>query len=288
MRLPPRRYQAMGAAIVAGAVTARYVAKWRRRRLRRLGEQRDKETGINKAYVGVSFVDTPLGPKTSCSIATLDNQLRCHFSTWDLREDGLGILPNSALGKPFLLAIAGPQGLAAEVNSVARECEQKTHSSLKTPYSVDGLNTTEATLCKSSIALYHNLVSSGARFRLLGLNDTSVGESNLIEVCPEIAWRSTARAPLAARNSLEGRRMRAEVLQNAGVDFISGPLITEAQLDSAICAWTALCLDKGKVHLIGKAPFEIPEQKVFREGFMIQPDIDAISSELDSASFAPV
>ncbi len=288
MRLPPRRYQAMGAAIVAGAVTARYVAKWRRRRLRRLGEQREVTFSSNKVFVGISFPDRLTESQLSCSVAMIDSELRCHFSVWQFREDGLGILPNTALGKSFTLAISGPQGLAANENAVSRESEQKTNTSRKTPYSITSDKNVKSELIRESTTLFYNLVSSGSRFRLLGLHDTSVRDANLIEVSADTAWSSMARTALPAKVSLEGRRRRAELLQGEGVDFISGPLISDIQLDSAICAWTAFCLESGKAQLVGTSPFADSEENVFREGFIIQPDINAFSSDSDSESFAPV
>lgn len=288
MKVPPRRYQAMGAAIVAGAVTARYVAKWRRRRSRRHGDEGTRDAPTGRYFVGVDLTDPTISTPRPCDVAVLDGDLACTFSQWAYREDGLSILPDLVIGRPFVLAIDGPQGLAGEPDATVRESERIVHAPGRTPYILPSNGSPYAGFIAGSVRLFHNLVTSGARFRLLGLNDVPVRDANLLEVFPGGGWRVLAGSPLPAKRSAEGRRRRFELLAGQGVSFPAGPVPTDDQLDAAMAAWTAYRLSAGDARLEGTAPFLDASASAIREGYIVQPAGVSTTSDVEGGPVAPV
>ena len=288
MRVPPRRYQAMGAAIVAGAITARYVAKWRRRRSRRLGEQLERDTPTGRYFIGVDLTDPAAGTPRPCDVAVLDGDLTCIFSQWDYREDGLSIVPPMVVGRPFVLAIDGPQGLAGQPGATVRESERIVNAPGRTPYELPSNGRPYSGFIAGSVRLFHSLVTSGARFRLLGLNDVPVREANLMEVFPGGGWRVLAGSPLPAKRSAEGRRRRFDLLGAQGVSFPNGPVPTDDQLDAAMAAWTAYCMVTGNARLEGGAPVLDASTGVIREGYIVQPAGVPAAAYVEGGPVAPV
>jgi len=288
MRAPPRRYQAMGAVIIAGAITARYVAQWRRRRSRRLGDQSERETPAGRLFVGVDLTDPTVGTPRPCDVAVLDGGLRCSFSVWDYREDALGILPAIAVGRSFVLAIDGPQGLAGQPGATVRESERIVNAPGRSPYDLPSNGGPYSGFIAGSVRLFHSLVTSGARFRLLGLNDVPVREANLMEVFPGGGWRVLAGSPLPAKRSDEGRRRRFELLAAQGVSFPEGPVPTDDQLDAAMAAWIAYCMATGNARLEGSVPVLDTSAAVIREGYIVLPAGVPVVAYVEGGPVAPV
>jgi len=284
----PRRYQALGAAIVAAAVTARYAAKWRRRRSRRLGEQRERGVTSGRYFVGIDLTDPTVVAPCACDVAVLDPNLVCSFSLWDYQQDGLGIVPDAVLGRSFVLAIDGPQGLAGAPEDTVRESERAANTPGRTPYELPSSEHPYAGFTAGSVRLFHALAIGGARFRLLGLGDAPVRDANLMEVFPGGGWRSLGGAALPSKRSLQGRRQRRAMLVAEGVEFPPDELPTDGQLDAAMAAWTAYCLSTGRARLEGQAPqFDAPA-RVIREGYIVQPhQIDA-AADVETGLVAPV
>ena len=69
------------------------------------------------------------------------------------------------------------------------------------------------------MALFYRLVSSGSRFRLLGLDGLPASDATLIEVFPGAAWKVVADKPLPAKRTIEGRQARVELLSDLGVQL---------------------------------------------------------------------
>ena len=288
MRPPPRRYQALGAAIIAGAVTARYAAKWRRRRSLRMGEQRERGVTGGRYFVGIDLTDPTVVAPRACDVAVLDPNLGCTFSQWDYQQDGLGIVPDAALGRSFVLAIDGPQGLAGEPDATVRESEKAVNAPARTPYDLPSNGRPYAGFVAGSARLFHALATSGSRFRLLGLGDAPLRDANLMEVFPGAAWRSLGGTTLPAKRSLEGRRQRFALLAAEGMELPEGELPTDDQLDAAMAAWTAYCLSAGRARLEGRAPRLDAATGVIREGYIVQPYPVEAEVDVEAGPVAPV
>ena len=265
-----RWYGTAGASLIAVAVSARYVAKWRRHRsLRRRGEG-DRGAG-GRLFIGLDLTDPTAAKKRPCDIAVLDADLACTFHLWNYAEDGRGIIPSRALGRGFILAIDGPQGLAGVPDAVMRVSEQIVNAPGRTPYTFPKKGTPYAGFITGSVKLFHRLVTSGSRFRLLGLNGIAAADANVIEVFPGGAWRIAAEAPLPAKRLVDGRKARLDLLQSLGLRFESDELPTVDQLDAAMAAWVAYCFDLGESRAEGPAPELDGAAGVVREGYIVQP-----------------
>ena len=137
--------------------------------------------------------------------------------------------------------------------------------------------------------LFHRLVTSGSRFRLLGMRDVALSDTNLVEVSPGAGWAilSGERHPPRKQTS-EGRQVRHDLLQNQGVRFLDGNLPTSDQLDAALGAWTGYCFNQGKAYLRGRSPWLDEHVQAIREGYIVQPEgFNEMSASKESESFAP-
>ncbi|MEX2598938.1 MAG: DUF429 domain-containing protein [Dehalococcoidia bacterium] len=285
MDISSRWYQAAGASLIAAAVTARYVAKWRRHRsLRRTG-QGAHESGGRRHYIGLDLTDPTANKKRPCDVAVLTPELECSFSTWDYREDGSGIVPKKAIGKAFILAVDGPQGLAGDPGAYMRWSERQVNAPGRTPYELPTDGRPYTGLITGSVNLFSRLVASGSRFRLLGLDGISASDANLLEVFPGRAFRDVAGAQLPAKRTLEGRKARFELLRSLEIKFPNDKLPTTDQLDAAMAAWVAYCFDRGEARIEGQAPELDTATGVIREGYIVCPDV---SDEEELEVIAPV
>src|SRR5665811_1435860 len=124
---------------------------------------------------------------------------------------------------------------------------------------------------KGSVQLFHNLVTSGSRFRLLGMEDVPPGDANLLEVFPGSAWRVLAPAPLPAKRTMAGRTARRDLLEALGVTFPTADVPTDDQLDAAMAALVAFAFDNGSGKVVGAAPYLDEEVGAIREGYIVQP-----------------
>ena len=223
--------------------------------------------------MGLDLSDPTAKRPRPAAVAVLDPELLCSFWQWPYQEAGSGILPPPALARPFILAIDGPQGLAAREEALMRESERTVNAPGHSPYTLPESGP-YAGFIAGSVRLFHGLVTSGSRFRLLGMEGVAPGETNLIEVFPGGGWRVLAGSRRWARKeSLQGRRQRVAALEEQGVRFPEGPLPTDDQLDAAMAAWSAYCFDMGWAEVCGTAPWVDPECKVLREGYVVQPRV---------------
>jgi hypothetical protein len=156
----------------------------------------------------------------------------------------------------------------------------------RTPYDLPEPGKPYAGFIKGSVLLFYRLVTSGSRFRLLGLDDVPPGDANLIEVYPGGAWKIIADQPLPPKRTLDGRSARTELLASLGIRFASSDLPTDDQLDAALAAWTAYRFDRGMAKIEGLKPEIDGAVGAVREGFVVHPlPLDA---ELDEPDVAPV
>ena len=183
--MPPRRYQALGAALIAGAVTARYVAKWRRHRTRRESERRALGVTGGRWFIGIDLADPTVENPKPATVAVLSPELECSFGTWEYAEDGRGIVPPAVLGKPFMIAIDGPQGLAADPDATARVSERLVNAPGRTLHTMpEGRQAVRRPHYRRGAPLLRNSCAAARAFRLLGLDDVPMREANLMEVLP--------------------------------------------------------------------------------------------------------
>lgn len=286
--MPPRRYQALGAALIAGAVTARYVAKWRRHRTRRESERRALGVTGGRWFIGIDLADPTVESPKPATVAVLSPELECSFGTWEYAEDGRGIVPQAVLGKPFMIAIDGPQGLAADPDATARVSERLVNAPGRTLHTMPEGGRPYDGLISGAVRLFYALVRSGSRFRLLGLDDVPMREANLMEVYPHGGWSSLTDSALPQKRTVAGRQQRLALLTEQGVRIHDDPLPTDDQLDAAMAAWTAYCLYEGRAKLEGDAPMLDPETGVVREGYIVQPRVHDPVEEVADAPIAPV
>lgn len=281
-------YGAAGASLIAAAITARYVARWRRRRSLRRGGQDDRPPSGGRFLIGLDLTDPYAAKKRRCDVAIVDPDLHCTFDDWAFDEGGSGIVPSRALGHSFLLAIDGPQGLAGEQGATMRKSERLVNAPGHTPYDLPEDGRPYQGLITGSVKLFHRLVTSGGRFRLLGLDGVPPSDANLLEVFPGAAWRTVAERPLPAKRTQEGRTARFELLQRLGLTFDAGKLPTVDQLDAAMAAWVAHRFDFEDVRIEGQAPELDDEAHVIREGYIVQPASASDRAPADAESVAPV
>jgi hypothetical protein len=281
MDISSRWYKAAGASIIAAGVAARYVSKWKRGRSlarRGLGDQREASSG--RYYIGIDLTDprSSDGAPKPCDVAVLDHQMYCQFSQWNYSERGDSIVPEIALGRSFILSIDGPQGLTGNKDAGSRQSELSVQRSVgigipgHTMYELPSNGTPFAGFISGSVKLFYRLVTSGSRFRLLGMEGVSQRDANLIEAYPGAGWRSIAGTEkLPRKDTLKGRDARRTLLEVQGVTFPEGKPPSTDQLDAAMAAWTAYCFDTDQVSLEGIAPWKDDATNVMREGYIVQP-----------------
>jgi hypothetical protein len=271
MDISPRWYGAAGATVIAAGITARYVAKWRRRRYLRNAGQAGRGAVGSRYYIGLDLTDPYAKKKRACDLAVLDPELQCTFATWDYKADGAGIVPSRALGRPFIMAVDGPQGLAGTPAATVRESERIVAAPGRTPYDYPQEDKPYSGFIRGSVELFYRLVTSGSRFRLLGMDDVPPSDANLMEVYPGGAWKIVSPRPLPPKRTMDGREARRELLESLGLTFEPADLPTDDQLDAAMAAWVAYSFDEGRAQVVGYAPEIDASAAAVREGYVVQP-----------------
>jgi hypothetical protein len=240
----------------------------------------------NRYYVGLDLTDPFAERKRPCDVAVLGPDLDCTFEQWNYKEDGSGIVPGRALGRSFIMAVDGPQGLAGAPEATVRESERLVRAPGRTPYELPEPGKPYAGFIKGSVLLFYRLVTSGSRFRLLGLDDVPPSDANLIEVYPGGAWKIVSSEALPPKRTVDGRTARVDVLASLGVTFASSDLPTDDQLDAALAAWTAFSFGQGRAKVEGFSPEIDHTAGAVREGFVVHPL--APDAELEEPEVAPV
>ncbi len=288
----PRFYGAAGASLVAVATTARYVAKWRRRRSQRRGGG-ERGVGGGRVFIGLDLTDPTVDSPRPCDYAVLDADLVCTFGQWDYRDDGAGIIPDRALGRSFILAVDGPQGLAASPGAAMREAERLVNAPGHSSYELPERGLPFAGFISGSVRLFHRLVTSGSRFRLLGYEGMPLSDATLLEVFPGGAWKLLASETLPAKATVAGREARVQLLESVGVQLPASETAdapaqppTHDQLDAAVAAWTAYKFWRGEAMSMGRVPELDAKAGVIREGYIVQPARPL--DEPPEEQFAPV
>ncbi|MBM3939865.1 MAG: DUF429 domain-containing protein [SAR202 cluster bacterium] len=262
-------YRAAGASLIAAALTARYVARWRRGRGQRHGEH---DPLLGRAYIGLDLSDPYAASPRPCDVAMLSQGLECSFTTWDFQEDGTGIIPEAAIGRSFILAIDGPQGLAGADGAVSRESERLVAAPGRTGYRLPEPGKPYNGLIMGSVRLFQNLVALSPRFRLIGMEGIDDAVANLLEAFPGGAWRVAGGVGLPAKRTLEGRRARLDLVRQLDIRLPAEPELPSAdQFDALMAAWTAWCFGNGLASKKGLPPTRDPETGIIREGYVVLP-----------------
>ena len=283
----PRVYAAAGATIIAAAVATRYVAKWRKRRYMRRGSG-IRDVGGGQVFIGLDLTDPFAANLRPCDYAILDTDLNCDFGLWDYREDGASIIPQPALGRSFILAIDGPQGLAGEPSASTRNSEKLVNAPGRSPYELKLEGKPYQGLIQGSVNLFYRLVTSGSRFRLLGLDGIPVTDTTLLEVYPGGAWKIISGQNLPPKRTTSGRYLRADLLAQLGVKFKSSELPTNDQLDATLAAWIAYKFWLGESTFEGMAPEVDDLNSIIREGYIVMPTSASGEFSTEAEDVTPV
>lgn len=226
-------------------------------------------------FVGIDLSDPFAKRERPCTRAILVPDLRCTFDEWIYNETGLAIVPPDVLHLPHIVAIDGPQGLAASAEQRMRVCEQQLGVAGKSPYGLPPIGCPYAGFVRGSVKLFYALYKSGG-LRLYGMQKSQQSNSNLIEVYPGSAWSVLAGGHhLTKKRLLEGRKARYALLVRRGLSFPQGYSIeglpTHDQLDAAVAAYISYLFKKSKTSDYGRNPFEDASRGVLREGLIVQP-----------------
>lgn len=224
------------------------------------------------SFVGVDLVDGSRPSPRKVDIAFLDRSLRCAFDEWSFDPTGAGLLEIGSAG--VILAVDGPQGLAAHPGDRMRLCEKMVGVPGRCPYDLP-LAGPYAGFISSSVRLFASLWQCG-RLHLYGGPPLPTHESALLEVYPGKAWRDVARltrTPLTAKkHSREGRQQRRNLLQTLGIQLPPDTVPAHDQLDAALAAYTAFLFSQGKTTSQGSPPFWDHSHSLLREGFIVYPE----------------
>ena len=226
----------------------------------------------DRVFIGLDPADPYAKRLRPWDYAVLDGSLACTFGQWTHNKDGDGIIPDNVDGRPVILAIDGPQGLAGEVFATRRDAERELNTPGRTPYNFPTIGRPYAGFITGSVELFHQLVMYENSFHLYGLRDKRASKGQLIEVFPGAAWRVLAQRRLPSKLDIAGQIARVELLQTLGVDLQANSLPTHDQLDAAIAAWTAYEFSRGNAVIHGSPPKVDSVVQVLREGFIVQPE----------------
>ena len=220
-------------------------------------------------FVGVDLTDPGARRVRPATVARMDRWRRVRLSEWTPDASGAGLVPPEVAADGFLLALDGPQGLAAPGQKM-RQAEREVAAAGKTP-DKPPRHGPYASFLRGSVALFAALRAAG--FGLVG--ESAPEEAVLLEVYPADLWRRLAAARrLPRKTSRDGRRIRWELLRSEGVE-LEGPHpigpdeVTHDQLDAAAAAFAAYLWASGKGRLVGKAPRWDPAAGALREGFIV-------------------
>ena len=217
-------------------------------------------------FVGVDLTDLSAARPRPVDVALMDRWRRVRFTTWSFAADGAGLLPADVLRDGAVVAIDGPQGLAApgrKVRAGERElrCAGKTPDALPAPGSAP-----YAGFVRGSVLLFSALRAKG----LDVLGEVPRDRAVLLEVYPADLWKKWAGHALPKKQGAEGRRARWDLLRGQGLELPKGAdEITHDELDAAAAALAAYLWATGRTNTFGESPSWDPSAGVLREGFLV-------------------
>lgn len=222
--------------------------------------------GARAWFVGADLTDPWAREVRPVTLAFMDRWRRVHFGQWSFDLEGNGILPASVEREGFVLAVDGPQGLAAPGRSM-RASERLLGAAGKSgavlpkpgqrPY---------AGFVAGSVTLFSALRRKG--WGLLG--EVPHDETVLLEVYPGDLWPKWAGYRMPKKSLAAGRHARHDLLRGLGLELPVGPeAITHDQLDAAAAAYAAYLWATGKARTVGEPPVFDEAAGLAREGFIV-------------------
>ena len=222
--------------------------------------------GARGWFVGVDLTDLSAPSPRPVDVAFMDRWRRVTFSTWAFDPGGVGLLPPEKLRDGAVVAIDGPQGLAAPGRKV-RDGERELHCAGKTPDSLPAPGSAPyAGFLRGSVLLFSALRASG-----LGVfGEVPQDRAILLEVYPADLWKKWAGRTLPKKQTSQGRRARWDLLRGQGLELpVDATAITHDQLDAAAAALAAYLWATGRTNAWGEAPRWDDAAGVLREGFVV-------------------
>lgn len=232
-------------------------------------EVRPRPPASRAWFVGVDLTDPHAKRVRPATVARMDRWRRVRLSEWTPTPTGEGLVSSDVAADGFVLALDGPQGLAAPGRPLraaerALRTAGKTGSTMprKGPY---------AGFLRGSVELFAALRRTGLGI----LGEVPDEKAVLMEVYPADLWARLAKGRrLPSKKTPAGLRVRWELLRSEGVELESqhplGPKdMTHDQLDAAAAAFTAYLWATGKARLAGELPAWDEAVGCLREGFIV-------------------
>lgn len=222
--------------------------------------------GARAWFVGVDLTDLSAARPRPVDVAFMDRWRRVRFAKWAFAPDGAGLLPDDVLRDGAVVAIDGPQGLAAKGRTM-REGERELRCAGKTPDALPAAGRGPyAGFLRGSVLLFAAL-----RARGLGVfGEAPYDHAVLLEVYPADLWKKWAGRTLPRKTAAEGRRARWDLLRGQGLELPLGAAeITHDQLDAAAAALAAYLWATGRTNAWGAPPAWDEAAGVLREGLVV-------------------
>ncbi len=222
--------------------------------------------GARGWFVGVDLTDLSAPSPRPVDVAFMDRWRRVRFGSWAYAPDGAGLLPEAILCDGAVVAIDGPQGLAARGRKV-RDGERELRCAGKTPDTLPAPGAGPyAGFLRGGVLLFSALRAKG-----LGVfGEVPQDHAVLLEVYPADLWKKWAGHALPKKQTAEGRRARWDILRGQGLELPLGTgEITHDQLDAAAAALAAYLWATGRTNAWGEAPSWDEAAGVLREGFIV-------------------
>ncbi|ATG90633.1 DUF429 domain-containing protein [Methylomonas koyamae] len=235
-------------------------------------------------FVGIDLTSAFSASPRPIDVAVLDDQLNARFLAvaWPKAAAVIDRNPNFLTemlqkevpvksSERMILAIDGPQGLAAVGNSM-RACERILGTPGRTPSTLPPAEETGAPFqgyIRSSIDLFAGLAGASPNWQLSGLNGVGNFEAGLWEVFPGAEWGVLAKRRLPLKTTIAGRKARRDLFEALRVKFTTQALPTPDQNDALVGAYLAWCVHNraSSIEFVGVAP-EVTNGE-FREGFIL-------------------
>ena len=175
------------------------------------------------------------------------------------------MIPEDVAAEGFVVAIDGPQGLAAKGRTM-RQAERLLRAAGKSGESFARAGSPYAGFVRGSVELFGALRKSG-----LGLLGEAPWETTtLLEVYPGDAWPKWAGRRPPKKTLPSGRRARYDILREHGLELPVGcDAITHDQLDAAAAALIAYLWATGNAREFGDPPVWDSEAGCLREGIIV-------------------
>ena len=216
-------------------------------------------------FVGIDLIDPFAHTSRPVTLALMDRWRRVHFVTWTYDPAGDRMIPEEVAAEGFVVAIDGPQGLAARGRTM-RQAERVLRAPGKSGETFARAGIPHAGLIRGSVELFGALRNSG-----LGLLGEAPWETTaLLEVYPGDAWPKWAGRRPPKKSLPAGRRARYDILREHGLELPVGcDAVTHDQLDAAAAAFTAYLWATGNAREFGDPPVWDAEAGCIREGIIV-------------------